>query len=39
VNTTATKGLKQRWSVPDDILHRANVVVDTSGIHKRTPAP
>lgn len=38
VNTTATKGLKQPWSVPDDILHRANVVVDISGIHKRTPA-
>ena len=38
VNTTATKGLKQPWSVPGDILRRANVVVDVSGIHKRTPA-
>jgi len=38
VNTTVTKGLKQPWSVPDDILRRANVVVDDSGIHKRTPA-
>jgi len=36
VNTTVTKGLRQRWSVPDDILRRANVVVDESGIHKRT---
>src|SRR5690349_19834539 len=38
VNTTATKGLRQRWSVPAEILRRANVVVDKSGIHKRTPA-
>src|SRR5215510_3291695 len=36
VNTIVTKGLRQRWSVPDDILRRANVVVDESGIHKRT---
>ena len=35
VNTTMTKGLRQAWSVPDDILRRANVVVDESGIHKR----
>jgi putative tryptophan/tyrosine transport system substrate-binding protein len=38
VNTNATKGLNQRWTVPDDILRRATVVVDESGIHKRTPA-
>jgi putative ABC transport system substrate-binding protein len=38
VNTTATKGLKQSWSVPDDIVRRANIVVDDSGIHKRTSA-
>jgi len=36
VNTTVTKGLRQHWSVPDDIVRRANVVVDGSGIHKRT---
>ena len=36
VNTTATKGLKQPWTVPDDILRGATVVVDESGIHKRT---
>jgi putative ABC transport system substrate-binding protein len=35
VNTTVTKGLRQAWSVPDDILRHANVVVDESGIHKR----
>jgi putative ABC transport system substrate-binding protein len=38
VNTTATKGLRQPWSVPDDVLRRATVVVDASGIHKRTSA-
>lgn len=38
VNTTAMKGLKQPWSVPADVLRRANVVVDDSGIHKREPA-
>ena len=36
VNTTATKGLKQRWSVSRDILRRANVIVDESGIHNQT---
>jgi putative tryptophan/tyrosine transport system substrate-binding protein len=36
VNSTVTKGLRQPWSVPDAILRRANVVVDESGIHKRT---
>jgi putative tryptophan/tyrosine transport system substrate-binding protein len=38
VNTTAINGLKQRWSVPDDIVRRANIVVDDSGIHERKPA-
>jgi putative ABC transport system substrate-binding protein len=36
VNTTALKGLKQQWSVSDDILRRANVVVDDAGVHNRT---
>jgi putative ABC transport system substrate-binding protein len=36
VNTTVTKGLKQPWSVPDDLLRRASVVVDESGIHDRS---
>jgi putative tryptophan/tyrosine transport system substrate-binding protein len=38
LNTTATKGLKQQWSVPKEILGRANIVVDDTGIHNRTPA-
>src|SRR5215813_4312712 len=36
VNTTATQGLKQRWSVPRDILRHANVIVDDSGIHNQS---
>src|SRR5262245_32068318 len=36
VNTTVIKNLKQPWSAPDDVLRRANVVVDKSGIHDRT---
>ena len=36
VNTTAMKDLKQRWRIPDDILRRANVVVDEAGVHNRT---
>jgi putative tryptophan/tyrosine transport system substrate-binding protein len=36
VNTTAAKGLKQQWRIPDDILRRANVVVDEAGVHNRT---
>jgi putative tryptophan/tyrosine transport system substrate-binding protein len=38
VNTTVTKGLKQPWTVPDDVLRRATVVVDDSGVHRRSPA-
>jgi ABC-type uncharacterized transport system substrate-binding protein len=39
VNATATKGLRQRWQVPHNILQRANVVVDETGIHRRTQTP
>jgi putative tryptophan/tyrosine transport system substrate-binding protein len=35
VNTTVLKGLKKHWAVPDEILRRASVVVDDSGIHDR----
>jgi len=38
VNKTALKGLKQPWHVPDDILRRANVVVDEAGIHNNAAA-
>jgi len=36
VNTTALKDLRQQWRIPDDILRRANVVVDGGGAHNRT---
>jgi putative ABC transport system substrate-binding protein len=36
VNTTAVNGLRQRWLVPDDVLRRANTIVDEAGIHDRT---
>lgn len=38
VNTTALEGLKQPWRIPDDVLRRANVVVDEAGVHNRTVA-
>jgi putative ABC transport system substrate-binding protein len=36
VNTTAMKGLKQQWRIPDDILRRASVIVDEAGVHNKT---
>lgn len=36
VNTTVVKDLRQQWRIPDDILRRANVVVDETGVHNRT---
>lgn len=38
VNANATKGLKQKWQIPEEILRRANVVVDEAGVHERSPA-
>jgi putative ABC transport system substrate-binding protein len=37
VNTTATMGLRQKWQIPEKILQLANIVVDETGIHNRTP--
>ena len=39
VNTNALKGLKERWLVPDEILSDASVVVDGTGIRRKTAAP
>lgn len=33
INKLALKGLNGRWHVPDDLLQRADVVVDQEGIH------
>src|SRR6201981_1130113 len=36
VNTRVLKDLKQQWRIPDDLLRRANVVVDEAGVHNKT---
>jgi ABC-type uncharacterized transport system substrate-binding protein len=33
VNKLALKGLREEWKLPDDIVERANIVIDASGIH------
>jgi putative ABC transport system substrate-binding protein len=33
INKLALKGMNGRWHVPDDLLQRADVVVDQEGIH------
>jgi putative tryptophan/tyrosine transport system substrate-binding protein len=38
INTTALKGLKEPWRVPDDELGSASVVVDETGVHKKATA-
>jgi putative tryptophan/tyrosine transport system substrate-binding protein len=35
VNTQALEGLRDSWRVPDDLLRRADVVVDGAGIHRK----
>jgi putative ABC transport system substrate-binding protein len=37
VNTTALRGLRQRWQISKKVLERANTVVDEAGIHNRAP--
>jgi putative tryptophan/tyrosine transport system substrate-binding protein len=38
VNTTALKGLKEPWRVPDTVLKEANVVVDETGVRRKATA-
>jgi ABC-type uncharacterized transport system substrate-binding protein len=35
VNRLALEGLKDPWQLPEDIVQRASVVIDTSGTHSR----
>jgi putative ABC transport system substrate-binding protein len=35
INTLALNGLKDAWRVPDEILARADIVVDQAGVHKK----
>jgi ABC-type uncharacterized transport system substrate-binding protein len=36
INTTALKGLRDPWQIPPALLTEATVVVDESGVHKKT---
>jgi putative tryptophan/tyrosine transport system substrate-binding protein len=36
VNTMVLHGLKDRWQIPDDVRRKANVLVDESGIHRKS---
>jgi ABC-type uncharacterized transport system substrate-binding protein len=38
VNTEALKGLKEKWQIPQAVLARADVIVDTKGVHEKTAA-
>ncbi len=38
INTTALEGLRDGWKLPDDVLARADVVIDKTGIHDRSLA-
>lgn len=39
VNRTALKHLRERWSIPEDVIERADVVVDDDGVHAKGSAP
>jgi putative ABC transport system substrate-binding protein len=39
INSTILDGLREPWRIPDDLLKRANVVVDRDGIHRRGADP
>ncbi len=38
INKTALKGLKQHWAFPDDLVARADVIIDETGRHEKRPA-
>ena len=38
VNETALKGLKDPWRLPEEVLGRADAVIDETGIHERSGA-
>lgn len=37
VNLKAMEGLKDRWQVPADLVEKAGVLVDETGVHKKAP--
>jgi ABC-type uncharacterized transport system substrate-binding protein len=38
INTTAARGLRERWSFPDDAVQSATVLLDDAGVHQRAAA-
>lgn len=38
VNTTALAGLRERWRIPDEVMERADIIVDETGTHRKTAA-
>ena len=36
VNKTALEGLRDAWKLPEDVLQKADVVIDGTGLHERT---
>ncbi len=38
VNTTALAGLRERWRIPDEVMKRADIVVDETGTHHKGDA-
>jgi ABC-type uncharacterized transport system substrate-binding protein len=36
VNTQALKGLRDPWRIPEEVLQKAAVVIDETGVHERT---
>ena len=38
VNKLALRGLKDPWQIPDDVVARADTLIDESGIHEKTTA-
>jgi ABC-type uncharacterized transport system substrate-binding protein len=38
VNTTALAGLRGSWTIPADLLERADVIIDETGVHKKAEA-
>ena len=37
VNKMALAGLRDAWKLPDDVLQRADVVIDEKGLHEKNP--
>ena len=38
VNTLALSGSKDPWRMPEDVLARANIIVDGTGVHQHKAA-